>query len=671
MSPCHRRWLLHAQEDDFDTLLDRDLRGNILRMMARRSGFVAAATLLFASAASATPIPRYETVLMERFFPRTPAPVRFLSSPPFQSTKLVAIDTEITLDPVGGALTGNATLNVTALSDVSTLSILIDSGLTVTNVTAPGKTVTFSSQDASGYTYASLSISPPIAAGETVAVTATYSGTLDCSIQNCKTGLPLAFLIEGSAMPLVLDQDSVGFFNAWGATRKLVLSLPSGTNAVASGDLTSEDDDGTQVTTTWEIPGFHSYGGNVVMIGDFASTPVTGADPTTSVWAVSDDQNLVPEMASWMTDILPFMQVQSGKALPYQELKVFKLPVGWVNIFRGTAGYGLTLLSEDYAQPTVETFEETLAHENAHQWWGVLVSPTDVRKTRWLVEGLATLSQIDYAAQYLHADSDRDEYLAHRFREHWMTVRFMGDPTFPIVAPTAQGGPEDPIQDSVWAYFRSSAFLEHLRVVVGDDSFAATLKIWADQCAQKFCDTADFLTIINDTSGTDVTSLFSQHVYNGNVPAPRISFEQPTGGKLSVTAFDMPGQKQILELFIELEDGSLNKEKVTLEDSTPIVLDISERVIRVRPNPRHDGFVWSRSATPGDVDFDGEVDGMDVIQCARSLDRSSGAGLPDGEGIWQHDLSFDPRCDDDDDGAVIASDLAKVTGAFGTLKGAQ
>jgi hypothetical protein len=634
-----------------------------------RSGFVALAAFLCAASAGAHPIPRYETVLLQRFLPPVQPPVRFLSSPPFQTTKLVAIDTTLDLDPGTGVVTATAELEVTALGSVSLLSVLLDQGLSVSSATAPGKTVDVTNQNVSGYSYASLSITPPLANGDTLVVTASYGGTLECANQSCKTGSGLSFLIEGSAIPLVLDQDSVGGFNAWGATRELVLSLPSGTDAVASGDLVSENDDGTKITTTWQIPGFHSYGGNVVMIGNLASTPVPAAVPATTVWAEGGDQNLVPEMTSWMTNILPFMQAQTDKPLPYAELKVFKLPVGWVNVFRGTAGYGLTLLSEDYAQPTVDHFEETLAHENAHQWWGVLVSPTDVLRTRWLVEGLATLSQIDYAAQYQNAGADRDAYLARRYREHWMTVRFMGDPTFPLVAPSSQGGPQDPIQDTVWAYFRSSAFLEHLRVVVGEAAFASTLKTWADECAQKFCDTADFLQIINDTGAVDVTSLFSQHVYDGLVPAPRIAFQQPAGGKLSVSASNIHGQKQILELFVELEDGSVQKQRVTFDGESEVELDITDRVVRVRPNPRHDGFVWSRSAVEGDVDFDGEVDGMDVIQCARSYERQSGAGLPEGEGIWQHDLSFDPRCDENDDGIVGSGDLGVITGALGTLKG--
>jgi hypothetical protein len=158
------------------------------------------------------------------------------------------------------------------------------------------------------------------------------------------------------------------------------------------------------------------------------------------------------------------------------------------------------------------------------------------------------------------------------------------------------------------------------------------------------CDTADFLDVINGASGEDLTFLFSQHVYNAELPAPKLAFVQPVGGKPSVTATGIDSQKQTLEL-------------------------ITARVRRIRPNPRHDGFIWSRPALSGDIDFDGEVDGVDVIQCARRVGKTASPALPDGEGIWQHDLDFDPRCDDDDNGEIVDADLGVVTGAFGSLKG--
>ncbi|MCC6903313.1 MAG: hypothetical protein IT377_30350, partial [Polyangiaceae bacterium] len=388
----------------------------------------------------------------------------------------------------------------------------------------------------------------------------------------------------------------------------------------------------------------------------------------TNVFTTSAAPSYGAEFVSWMQNILPFVDAQAGQKLPYAELKVFKLPLGWLNIFRGTAGHGLTLLSEDYGSGSADYFEETLAHENAHQWWGVLVSPTDVITTRWLVEGLATFSQIDYAAQYQHAEVPRDEYLARRYREHWMLVKYMGDASLPLVAQSSSEIPDDSIQNTLWAYIRSSAFIEYLRVVVGDAAFATILKSWAKDCGQKLCDTADFLALIEQKSAEDFDPVFAQWVYAGTAAEPRIGWSQ-AAGKLSVSAADVDGLVIPLELVITLADGSVKKQRVRFEGSKPLELAEAGVVRSVRPNPRQDGLVWSRSAVAGDIDFDGEVDGLDVIHCAWRLGRVADPSQADGEGIWSSDLDFDPRCDTDGNASIGDSDLASVTGAFGAVKG--
>jgi hypothetical protein len=387
----------------------------------------------------------------------------------------------------------------------------------------------------------------------------------------------------------------------------------------------------------------------------------------TEVFTTSDGPGYASEMAGWMQDILPFIDAQAGQKLPYPELKVFKLPVGWLNIFRGTAGHGLTLLSEDYASGSADYFEETLAHENAHQWWGVLVSPTDIGTTRWLVEGLATFSQIDYAAQVQHAGTPREEYLARRYREHWMLVKYRGDPALPLVVSSWTEAPTDSVQDTLWAYIRSSAFIEYLRVIVGDEVFAGVLRSWAKGCAQKLCDSADFLALIEKASGQKLAGVFAQWVWAGSAAEPRIGFSQASG-KLSVTAADVGGLSLPMELWITLADGSVKKQRVTFEAGQPVTITEPAPVRSVRPNPRQDGMIWSRSATAADLDFDGEVDGIDVIHCAFRLGKSADPSQPEGEGIWASDLDFDPRCDVDENGSISESDLAVVAGAFGTVK---
>lgn len=628
-----------------------------------------ASSMLLASQAPATPIPRYEDLVTKPSAPSA-LPLAFATSaPPYKSTKITAIDTKIGLNPLTGELTGQASLGISAIAQVGLVWVLLDGGLTVTAATAPGKSVAVDSQSVSGYTYATLTITPPLAPGESVSVAFDYSGKLQCGGQNCKTGAPLAYLAEGSAMPSVVDQDQIGGLNAWGASRTLEVRVPKGMDVVASGDQVSATEVGTESVTVWKIPGYHSYGGNVVMIGELLATPVSGVAPSTAVWAVGEAQAFVPQMADWMKKILPFVDAQAGKPLPYAALKVFKLPLGWLDIFRGTAGYGLTLLSEDYGASSASYFEETLAHENVHQWWGVLVSPTDALYTRWLVEGLATQAQIEYAAEHQANGLEREEYLARRYREHWMLVRYLGDPSLPLVVKSPSQIPEAPIPNTLWAYIRSSAFLEHLRVLFGDAVYAKTLKQWAAQCAQVNCDSADFLNIAEQTSGKKLTELFAQHVYEGTAVEPRLSFEQGAGSKAKVTAQGIEGLSVPLELFVTLENGKLEKRQVTFQGSSPVELDITEPVRSVRPNPRHDGFVWSRSAVTGDLDFDNQVDGFDVIHCAWRLGKTTEPSQVGGEGIWSSDLDFDPRCDADGDGTIGEADLKEVTSRFGTLGG--
>jgi len=96
------------------------------------------------------------------------------------------------------------------------------------------------------------------------------------------------------------------------------------------------------------------------------------------------------------------------------------------------------------------------------------------------------------------------------------------------------------------------------------------------------------------------------------------------------------------------------------------------RVRAVRPNPRHDSIVWSRSAQDGDVDFTMEVDGLDLIRCAR-LDGRSALTAPLSEASFGDvDIEFDPRCDFDDDGSIGQADLDVVVASFGAgVSGAE
>ncbi|MCA9623405.1 MAG: hypothetical protein KC731_30500, partial [Myxococcales bacterium] len=193
-------------------------------------------------------------------------------------------------------------------------------------------------------------------------------------------------LLAASGLPMLFDQSQQGGYNVWGATQTLRLTFPTGFDVVAAGDRIVDMDDGTSHYSEWVVPGFHSVAQPPLMFGDYAEHPVAGSAPPTTVFRASNAPTWGEDMASWMPSILAFLAEQTGATLPYDTLSIVKLPGGW--IFPGTVGYGTVYLSDDYGGPSAHYFEETLAHETSHSWWGVMVGPTDYPTTRWLVEGL-------------------------------------------------------------------------------------------------------------------------------------------------------------------------------------------------------------------------------------------------------------------------------------------
>lgn len=593
-----------------------------------------------------------------------------LSAPPYAETRVVETDVDVTLDPVTGATTGKLVMTIEATSGtVDTLYLYFDEGMSITTAEAGTTTVGVYDQVSPPLSYNMLTFTPPIPAGQTVTLTVDYGGTLKCGGTSgfgnsfCTLEEPMGLLMEGSALPLIVDQGGLGGYNVWGAKRALTFRLPSGTNVVASGDKVTDDDDGTTHVTRWETPGYHTAGPHMALLASpFSTLAVPGTAPLTSVHALPSASTSQANMASWMPKILSFLDQQAGAPLPFPALDIVHLPPDWV--LPGTASHGLVLLSENYGQSSLAYFEETLAHETAHEWWGILINPTDGMHTRWLTEGLATLSQVDYAAQHLRGSASLDVYLERRFNEHSQIVRYLAQDLPPLVSPT-EDPPDDDVQSTIWAYLRSSATLDHLRVLVGPDAFATALKNWVAQCAMQHCDTTDFRNILEDASGLDLESVFQHWVYDSPYPAPVLDF-QSTDSNVTIATSGIEHEIP-LRVILGYADGTEETRLVTLSPGAPLALATDRRVRSVRPHPRHDAVIWSRSAQSGDVTFDREVDGLDVILCAHSSGRSAGPQDIGGEGIWRHDLDFNVRCDPNGDGSVDDGDLAAQLDAFATL----
>ena len=72
------------------------------------------------------------------------------------------------------------------------------------------------------------------------------------------------------------------------------------------------------------------------------------------------------------------------------------------------------------------------------------------------------------------------------------------------------------------------------------------------------------------------------------------------------------------------------------------------------------------SALPGDLDFDGETDGFDLLKCSRlsGISYKTKTGL----GLWETSESFDPRCDLDGNLRIDERDLHAISEKLGTVR---
>ncbi len=582
---------------------------------------------------------------------------------------VIHADQELHLDPSSGQL--SATIDVelgNRTFALSTFGILLDQGITVVAATSADRTVSISQSQYAPYNYVQLFVDPPPSAGHAILVTISYQGILSCpNIDPYEPGCKLAngglsFFDIGAALPQYVDLVVPYAFDDR-MTSLLELHTPTNLTVTSVGNRVEYQDDGTTLSTVWAIDQpLPNFLGRYIITGDLSTIGVPGLSLPALVYHPTLTPDWAAEMAAWTPSILAFMTEQTGQSLPYEQLSLIMLPPDAG--FPGTASHAMTLLIQTYADLGDESFEEIWAHENIHHWWGVAVSPDDVVNTRLLTEGLTTLSQIDYTYGKYYAGTDRDQYLAMRYRDNDLMLRYLYEGT--LVPPVRRDGQQQPqgMDHTIWAYYQTSAVLDYLRITIGEQNFAIGLRQWAEQYSYKPCDTADFGNLLESISGISLAEFFDQWVYDYTNPEVTIGFSQ--NGNTVTLELKQNGAYIIpLELWLEGENGLLDIVQLTLTQTEQQFAFSSDQTVRaVRANPRQDPIIWSRSAVDGDLNFDGEVDGTDVIQCAKLYGKKVALHSSTGPSICGLDLAFDPRCDRNGDGAITDDDLAAITQFF-------
>jgi len=169
---------------------------------------------------------------------------------------------------------------------------------------------------------------------------------------------------------------------------------------------------------------------------------------------------------------------------------------------------GLALMPARYL-PKLEQEDQVLdmAHELAHQWWGVLVG---IRSWSdfWLNEGLATFMADAYLESHVGRAAYDQEMAQTRGRMEQLRTQAKDRPLHWEAwkdAPDALGR---------IPYVKGALFLDRLRTELGEEKFWAGIALYTTRNAQRLVDSRDFQHAMEQASRRDLSVLFDQGVYH-------------------------------------------------------------------------------------------------------------------------------------------------------------
>jgi len=364
----------------------------------------------------------------------------------------------------------------------------------------------------------------------------------------------------------------------------LHITVPPGLSAPSNGRFLGKTDDADGWTTwNWSAASPNTYA-IALNVGSYAEMTAPYASrfgnsiPMTYWYLKSDDPADVQRLFAEFAPLLDFFEATIG---PYpfgdEKMGVVETPhLGMEHQTINAYGNGYKLDGR--------SFDWLLQHEFSHEWFGNQLTNTNA-DDMWLHEGLGSYMQPLYE-YWLNGD----RYLQHSLAEQRRGLANR----FPIVTGTLRteeqvyNGDIGPGGD---IYTKGSLIAHSLRMLIGDEAFFGAVRRLVygrpdprpGNFKPRFASTEDFLSIVNQETGQDLTWFFRAYLYQAALPDLRQTRDGDTLKLEWVTgdggAFPMPleievnGRRQTVAM-------AANRAEVQLTPGAHVLVDPDNKVLR-------------------------------------------------------------------------------------------
>lgn len=360
------------------------------------------------------------------------------------------------------------------------------------------------------------------------------------------------------------------------ATFEFIVTAPAAYQVISNGVRTEEKMiDADRKRTHWEERVALPSKVMVIGVAKFAVKQFADSPPSipVSAWVYPQDSTkgfydygVAPRILKFFSDyIAPY---------PYEKLA----NVQSKTIFGGMENASAIF----YAEKSVtgnRKWEDVLAHEIAHQWFGDMASEKSFAHL-WLSEGFATYFT-DIYYQYQYGDSAFYERLK---KERSEALDFAKKTTHAVVDSTAD------LMSLLNAnsYQKGGWVLHMLRSEMGNSAFHQAIRAYYQKYKGGNAETRDLQHIAQSFTQRDLSTFFDQWLYHPGVPVLKISAKR-SGDKVSVEVVQEQSTPFVFTLTVAFPDdlGTAILQPITITGKkTSVAFSLPANVREVQVDPK-------------------------------------------------------------------------------------
>ncbi len=492
--------------------------------------------------------------------PPSTEPIRFAADRPVD-IKHIALDLRV--DVPAKHVEGTATIDLTALREVSSVrfdavdfavskvTLARDSGAPApADYSNDGKSIEVSFGDS------------PLGEGSGAKIAVTYSLT------DPKSGLHFFGPSEAeSDVPYVMWSQGESIDNRYWIpcfdnpnemqTTETTVTVAAGNEAVSNGRLLSKVDNPDKTTTFhWLQDKPHAAYLMTLVVGEFYVEQDTWRGKPVVYYVPPKQKNDLRRSFGNTVKMLELFSNLIGVEYPwdkYAQICVEGFGYAMENTSATTLG-PWTLHDERAHLDT--SYDGTVAHELAHQWFGDLVTCKDWAHT-WLKEGFATYM---IAVWYEH-DLGRDEYDYEIYRN--MKNAIEGGVCFGYGCDFEYDSRKGPVMDKRYddpgemfdsrAYLKGGSILHMLRHRVGDAKFWASVERYLTEHAHHPVETSDLRQAFEAETGRSLERFFYDWTERPGAPSVDVSYDWVDEDKLAKLTVKQTQEADAFQFPLEVE----------------------------------------------------------------------------------------------------------------------